>query len=681
MRPIQFWGLVGVVVLQMCHPSALHAQTKADSAMVMLREAAVAAYSPLLSPEQIAATLWSPDSLLVDGFGSADLAPALNALPGVLMETRGAGGSRRLNVRGSALRSPFAVRNTMLFVRGFLLTEADGTSPMEWLEPSWTGPMSLVSGAAATTFGGAYGGALVVEGTSQAQAVQGHLTAGNTGGEGIQSRVNVSVPIGAWEVRASRSQNSGYREHEWNERWQLELEREQTKGNVTHRDWWAFQDGSWALPGAIKLDDEPTRSPGLDYDAHVQRRRALWGHHLEVPNWRNRPHRRSLEVWTLARWTDKVNPFGTSPFFNGYKEESGWGGSLRIRERFATWQRPKAKLQAEWNFMSTFDDGDFALWESATEQRGSDQLYDLNIRQTRTHWAPSVAMAWSGGWRLETAAALSMRTRSATGVAQDESYDAPFEAWGLLPRIGMSKSLGNWGHWFVQASSGYSDPTNFESLSTDVNGALLNPLRAEQAMTFETGLRHAQAEVILYHQTVGSAIVQVVEDDVESFINESAPLTMAGMEAAIQRDFGRHTLRCTGALQMHVRNAWPSWEVLSADGDGEIMRLPGSPKWTANAIHTWHLWEREHQWRLHSWIRGVGETPLTDDGETLHPAYVVINLDGAWHAPNHKLALNVGVRNVTNTSYSGWHQLNGVFGKLYNPAPPRTWFVSATWSL
>ena len=80
MRPCQFWGLVGVVVLQMGHPSALHAQTKADSAMVMLREAAVAAYSPLLSPEQIAATLWSPDSLLVDGFGSADLAPALNAL-------------------------------------------------------------------------------------------------------------------------------------------------------------------------------------------------------------------------------------------------------------------------------------------------------------------------------------------------------------------------------------------------------------------------------------------------------------------------------------------------------------------------------------------------------------------------------------------------------------------------
>lgn len=676
MRPAETHHILTMLWLWVCGHAALLAQTVADSNMVMLREAAVAAYSPLLSPDQIAATLWVPDSLLVDGFGSADLAPALNALPGVLMETRGAGGSRRLNVRGSALRSPFAVRNTMLFVKGFLMTESDGTSPLEWLEPSWTGSMSLVSGAAATTFGGAYGGALVVDGLPQAQAIHGHMTAGSTGSDSLQCRVNVTIPLGAWEVRASRSQNMGYRDHEGNERWQLEVEHMRTHDKATHRDWWAFQDGSWDLPGAIKLDDEPTSAPGLDYDAHVQRRRVLWGHHMEVPNWRSRPHRRSLDVWALARWTDKVNPFGTSPFFNGYKEESGWGGSLRIRERFASWKRPNAVVQAEWNFMSTFDEGAFALWESAQEQTNSDQLYDLNIRQMRTHWAPSLALAWPSGWRLETATAFSMRTRSATGIASNEAYDAPFETWGMLPRLGLSKTLGNWGHWFAQASTGFSDPTNFESLATDTDGALLNPLRAEQAFTLETGVRHAHAELVFYHQTVDNAIVQVVENDVESFINESNSLTMAGMEATFNQRFNRHHVRFTGALQMHVRDG-----LISTDGHNDMQRLPGSPKWTANAIHAWQIWQREHQWHLHTWVRVVGETPLTDNGETLHPSYAVANLEGSWHAPNQKVALNLGLRNVTNTAYSGWHQLNGVFGKLYNPAPPRTWFVSATWSL
>ena len=186
--------------------------------------------------------------------------------------------------------------------------------------------------------------------------------------------------------------------------------------------------------------------------------------------------------------------------------------------------------------------------------------------------------------------------------------------------------VGNWGHWFVQASTGYSDPTNFESLSTDVNGALLNPLRAEQAMTFETGLRHAQAEVILYHQTVGSAIVQVVEDDVESFINESDPLTMAGMEAAIQQDFedtpcdALEHCRCMCATDCFTR------EVLSQMGTERSCVSPVHPSGrptpsthgTSGNVNTNGAFT--HGFEV--WVK----PPLTDDGETLHPAYVVANL-------------------------------------------------------
>ena len=157
---------------------------------VSLDSAAIATFSPLLSPEQITATRWVSDSVLTNGFGSADVSNALNALPGVLMETRGMGGSRRLNVRGSALRSPFAVRNTMLFVRGFLLTEADGTSPVEWLDPSSVGGMELVSGAAATTFGGAYGGALLAHGAANPALGRIQTVVGTTGNGGVQARLH-----------------------------------------------------------------------------------------------------------------------------------------------------------------------------------------------------------------------------------------------------------------------------------------------------------------------------------------------------------------------------------------------------------------------------------------------------------------------------------------------------------
>ena len=261
--------------------------------------------------------------------------------------------------------------------------------------------------------------------------------------------------------------------------------------------------------------------------------------------------------------------------------------------------RPRAVVQAEWNFMSTFDEGAFALWESATEQTASDQLYDLNIRQMRTHWAPSLALAWPSGWRLETATALSVRARSATGVASNQPYDAPFETWGVLPRLGISKDVGGWGHWFAQASTGFSDPTNFESLATDADGALPTPLRAEQALTVETGLRHAQAELVFYHQTVGNAIVQVVEDEAEMFINEGDPLTMAGKPH--QPPFRTPRLACHGSAANACARPIAS---TGAPNQAATARLP---KWTAT-IHTWHLWQREHQWRLCR-IRVVGETP------------------------------------------------------------------------
>ncbi|MEC8400503.1 MAG: TonB-dependent receptor plug domain-containing protein, partial [Bacteroidota bacterium] len=448
--------------------TTIHCALPSDSLLwdwVSLDSASIATFSPLLSPEQIAATRWTTDSTLTNGFGSADVSNALNALPGVLMETRGMGGSRRINVRGSALRSPFAVRNTMLFVRGFMLTEADGTSPVEWLDPAWSGGMELVSGAAATTFGGAYGGAMVVHGASNPELARLQTVMGTTGNSGLQSRVNGALQIQGWNLRVSHTQNSGYRDQEANNRLHLEVDHAWGNDNFKHYDWLAFQDGSWELPGAVDsltafTDATATLAPGLAYDAYVRRRRALWGHHIHVPNLSNKQHRSSLDVWSLLRWSDKTNPFGTSAFYNGYKEESGTGGSLRIRQRFGKWSFENVDFQAEWTLMAVVDQGNFAQWSDAVLGSESPLEYDLDIRQSRAHWAPALSWAWDSGWRLETSAAFSQRSRLAQGTAADTAYNSPFNTTQLLPRVGASKSLGSAWTAFVQASTGFSDPTN-----------------------------------------------------------------------------------------------------------------------------------------------------------------------------------------------------------------------------
>lgn len=634
---------------------------------VSLDSAAIATFSPLLAPEQIAATRWTADSLLGNGFGSADVSNALNALPGVLMETRGMGGSRRLNVRGSALRSPFAVRNTMLFVRGFLLTEADGTSPLEWLDPAWTGGMELVSGAAATTFGGAYGGALLAHGSANPSLARFQTVVGSTGNGGLQGRLNAAVSLDGWNLRLSRTQNSGYREQEWNQRWHIEADRAWGNKKAKHYDWAAFQDGAWGLPGSLDSSAVPTDAPGLAYDAQVRRRRALWGHHLHVPNLSANQHRSSLDVWTLIRWTDKTNPYGTSNAYNGYKEESGTGGSLRVRQRFASWSFQKVDFQAEWTLMAVVDQGDFAEWDSAASGTSGNLLYDLDIRQSRAHWAPALSWAWSNGLRLETSAAMSQRSRMAQGWALDTTYLSPFNATQILPRLGVSKSLGESWNSFAQVSTGFSDPTNFESLATDVSGALPSVLDAERAWTLEVGARHAAGELVFYRQSVAGAIVQTVDSSgVPGYMNTESNVVMQGLEAAYGKTWGNHRVTGSGALQFH------QWE----SGD-----LPGSPRWMTNVQHAWKVWDKAHEFSLATWIRAVGATPLNDLGNDIHPAYATVNLNLDWTPPSAPVLVSAGVRNVTNTVYSSWHQLNAFGGKYYNPAPPRTLYVSAVWTL
>ena len=43
-----------------------------------------------------------------------------------------------------------------------IFTEADGNSPIEWLDPDLVSNMSVITGPAAASYGGAYGGAFLV---------------------------------------------------------------------------------------------------------------------------------------------------------------------------------------------------------------------------------------------------------------------------------------------------------------------------------------------------------------------------------------------------------------------------------------------------------------------------------------------------------------------------------------
>jgi hypothetical protein len=72
------------------------------------------AFSSRKTIERIPASIGYVDKEILESNDQSSLQPSLNTIAGVMMESRGYGGSHRLNIRGSSLRSPFAVRNVKM---------------------------------------------------------------------------------------------------------------------------------------------------------------------------------------------------------------------------------------------------------------------------------------------------------------------------------------------------------------------------------------------------------------------------------------------------------------------------------------------------------------------------------------------------------------------------------------
>ena len=241
-------------------------------AQTNLQTAEVEAFR-LMSPEKlVTGVVHSVDSAVIKSHGSSDMSRALNTIPGVKMETRGEGGSRRIQVRGSSLRSPYSIRNSMLLIDGFVFTEADGNSPIEWLDPEIISNISVVTGPAAASYGGAYGGALIAESTNpelvgnnstcqyristtgRTESYSNQLPNFRLGGNfGLQSRLAYSTQFNSEELSYSlsiiTSENPGYRDWEWNVKDQIYFNAQSIdKNDGQHNLIAGLYMGAWALP-------------------------------------------------------------------------------------------------------------------------------------------------------------------------------------------------------------------------------------------------------------------------------------------------------------------------------------------------------------------------------------------------------------------------------------------------
>lgn len=618
---------------------------------------------------------------------------ALNVLPGIKMEERGYGGSRRINIRGSFLRSPFAVRNIKIYFEGIPMSSPDGSSPLELFDNADIGGIEVIKGPAGSHYGAGNGGVLLINGRRPEHAglsLSSSLSAGSFGS--IRSTSAAEYSDHQLSLRASfhHQQTDGYRAQEANRKQQMNLFAHfYPKEGLSYHLFATNYEGDWQLPGAIKqahIEEDPTQAVeySINGNASVNRDRFRVGiaQEIEITSKLNN----TTSVYTNQ--TDKTNAYGTTPFFNGWKDEGAAGGGIRSIFDFSIVNITEQELSLSVSAGGEYQGETLDLTEWTNDLGNPGDLKYNNITKS-TAWMAfsSVDFRWQDfsaqaglsvvgtdfsnhGWSFE--ADTTLNTMLDLGVV-------------VLPRAAIGYQLFDKVSLFASASVGHSYPSLFEMIDTET-GQLDENLKGEDGMNLEGGLKASLAddkvylEATVYKLSLQNTIIPLDEGLFENF----GATDQTGIEVMSQLVVFSSNESVLEEVSLISSLAWNHYKFRGQPIEsGSAVYIEETP-FSGNYLTGVPLATAANSLQLrtsfgldlnvsHNWY---DKAPINNSNEAWAAAYHLLGAKSSWGHTFGKFEIGVfgGANNITDARYSSFLQLNGFGGKFYNPSPGRNYY-------
>lgn len=616
---------------------------------------------------------------------------ALNVIPGVYMEERGQGGSRRLSIRGSSLRSPFGVRNVKVYYDDLPLTSPDGSTPLEVVDLELIRRMKLIRGPVANAYGGVNGGTLHFYSRQDRYEQRAAFDVATTFGDfGLQRYVmHTHAGNDRWRVSLgySRQNYGGYRQQEFNNKDFINYKVTYIASRHFLTLTGFYFNGAWGLPGAIDsaaVAEDPTQAVqfSIDNDAHVQRERMRTG---LVHRWNIRE---GMILRTVAYFdnTTKINPFGTSPFFNGYKDEqaAGFGGRTALTWHKGGWLSQRYHIGAEYQT----ETNELLEWNNELGQPGSTQRLD---NQTTSTNAFGFAQADFTHRRSNTTLTLGANYGQLIYDLNDRLED-PIDYSGtssfapqFLPRVGLMKEFDGERKIYLDWSLGQSAPVLWEVQLQE--GGLNNGLNAENASVMELGYKGSFfddqklfVQVNAYLMNLDNAIVPKVDSFGAVVYDNSGTIEQRGLELKASYTVARNLNNTLSLLRFWANATLQDFQFDNYIKEGEDLsgnELTGVPRQLYAAGMNLSL---KNGLYLNTTVRYVSEIPIDDANTAYANAYTLLNARAGyrvWLSERFRIEAFGGVNNLLDESYSAFLQLNGFGGRYFNPAAPRNFYGGA----
>jgi len=602
----------------------------------------------------------------------------LGFVPGVFVQSRSGSSDLRIVVRGFGARGAGdrsnngTTRGIRILLDGVPLTEPDGRTALDLLEPAALSDGAILRSNATLLWGNASGGILAFR-TLPRQLQQRLVLAASSGSFGYRKLFLQLVPphsTGTLQALVSYTASRGWRQHSDAERLWAGLGLSSSLGPSTTLEWTvAATHNRFAIPGP------------LDWETFQQNPEAA------NPTYQSQQARRqntlallSLTLQTISGENQLLQlTLFTQPKFLVRSERGTYREFSRVHAGasalfYRSWAVRPLELTLTLGGDAALQDGP-ALFYRLTPSGGRDSTLLQNKREAAlsagsflrltAHVAHRLTL-WAGT-RLEW-----LQYRLIDALRPSLSAVHPFQQ--LLPSFGLSYRFSDAHSFSIHLSSGWEVPAYNEiDPPPTQSGQGINPeLRAMESWTLELGSRHRFLP--------RGGILRAVETEITLFgIDSRNELVPYGngrfyLNAARSRRFGmelRWSLALAGGLNLQQALTLASMRYRHYRIDSSYFGSPGTADFSGNAIPGVPAFVTSIRLQYTpSWLPAVAELEFhsvgrtyADDANTVPvPGYVLWNLALRWNQPWRAFGGEVipwlSLQNLANRRYVGSLYIN-----------------------
>jgi len=633
---------------------------------------------------------------------NADIAPVLNTLPGVFMQSGGIN-TNRISIRGIGARTPYGTNKIRAFYGSIPLTSGDSETTIEDIDLQMLDNVEVIKGPLSSVYGAGLGGAILLTPKHQNMLGSRAIASSTFGSFGLQKNTlnyGYSDTHGSLNVSYHNLNSDGWRNNSTYKREGITLAGQalQTRnssltyfGNYTYMK--AF------IPSSINLDT---------YTNNPQAAAPTWAASKGFERYKSWMGGLAYDFRIAERVENSTSVFASGkqnyeprPFDILTQDNTAWGTRTQFKGFIPIGKRQLNIIAGAEYFNDGFTGGTYQNLYQDNNGNGSLEGVRLTGNEQKRSFINVFAQAraeLSNQWEIQagvnynkTNFDLDTTFPSENRSSEKYSYDgfwAPQASLLFKPEALQTV--------YASASRGFSMPAIEETLTPQ---GTINPnIKPESGYNFEVGYKaywlskQLYTEVSVYNMQVNNLLVaQRVGDDQYVGVNAGKTLHQ-GIEA---------TVKATIALG----GSWRLWpyaaasighyefkEFVNNDIDYSGNALTGVPN---NKINGGFSLNMPFNLNLTADYYYVDGMPLNDANSAYVDSYNVLNAKLGWfktlfrknQSEGLELNLSAGVNNITDTRYAGMvlvnaTGVNGAAPRYYYPGLPVNYYgnVSISYS-